>query len=143
MNELGGRSMSSSLKTLKELLTHSDLSSIFFVDRIEAQSKDLIWANQTEQELFQLSYTSHKEGENNNSERAKTNNNTSSTCVEDINNSKVNTNLPHGFESVPLAYSDNQPTNHNSWNNQTNPILIFRTEETKVIDMNNIKLSLY
>ena len=52
-------------------------------------------------------------------------------------------NLPHGFESAPLAYSDSQPTNQNSWNSQINSILIFGTEELKIIDINNIKLSLH
>jgi len=52
-------------------------------------------------------------------------------------------NLSYRFESAPLAYSDSQPTNQNSCNSQVNPILIFRTEELKIIDINNIKLSLY
>ena len=60
-----------------------------------------------------------------------------------MNNNSVNMNLSHGFESAPLAYSDSQPTNQNSYNSQTNPILIFGIEELKIIDINNIKLYLY
>jgi len=60
-----------------------------------------------------------------------------------MNNNRANMNLPHRFESASLAYSDSQPTNQNSWDSQTNPILIFGTEELKIIDINNIKLSLY
>ena len=60
-----------------------------------------------------------------------------------MNNNRANMNLPHGFESAPLAYSDSQPTNQNSWNSQINSILIFGTEELKIIDINNIKLSLH
>lgn len=52
-------------------------------------------------------------------------------------------NLPHRFESVPLTYSDDQPTNQNSWNSQLNPILIFETEKSKTTDIDNIKLSLH
>ena len=31
-----------------------------------------------------------------------------------MNNDRTNMNLPHRFESVPLTYSDDQPTNQNS-----------------------------
>ena len=113
MDELRGRFKSLSLNALRESLAHSNLSSVPYMDRIEAQSKDPIWTNQTEQELLQLSYVSHKEEENNNFEKVKRNNNTFFICVENMNNNRANMNLSYRFESAPLAYSDSQPTNQN------------------------------
>jgi len=111
MDELRGRSKLLSPNTSRELLAHSDLSSVLYMNRMGAQSEDPTWANQTKQELFQLFYASHKEGKNNNSEEAKRNNNMSSIDVEDTNNNRANINLSHGFKSTPLVYSDDQPTN--------------------------------
>ena len=62
MDEPRGRSTSSSPNASREPLAHSDLSSVLYVDRMEAQSEDPVWANQTEQELFQLSYAPVKRG---------------------------------------------------------------------------------
>ena len=111
MDELKERSKSSSLNISRELSAHSDLSSDLYMNRLEVQSKDSMWANQTEQISFQLFYSSHKEGKNNNSEEAKK---IFSIYVEDMNNNRTNMNLPHRFESVPLTYSDDQLTNQNS-----------------------------
>ena len=81
MDKLKERSKSSSLNISRELSAHSDLSSNLYMNRLEVQSKNSMWANQTEQELFQLFYSSHKEGKNNNSEEAKKNNNISSIYI--------------------------------------------------------------
>ena len=54
--------MNSSRNILRALLTHSDISSISYVERIEAQSNNIFWFNQTKQENFQLSYVSSNEG---------------------------------------------------------------------------------
>ena len=78
MVELKERSKSSSLNISRELSAHSNLSSELYMNRLEVQSKDSMWANQTEQELFQLFYSSHKEEKNNNSKETNKNNNTSS-----------------------------------------------------------------
>jgi len=67
----------------------------------------------------------------------------SSIYVEDTNNNRENINLFHGFKSALLVYSDNQSTNQNSWNSQSNLILIFKAKKLKITDINNIKLSLY
>jgi len=62
MGEPRGRSLLSSPNTSRGMLAHSDLSSIPYVDRMEAQNNDPSWFNQTEQEHFQLSYATPKEG---------------------------------------------------------------------------------
>ena len=56
IDELRNRSMLSSTNHFKKLSTHFKLLFIPYIDRMEAQSKDLSWTNQTEQENFQLSY---------------------------------------------------------------------------------------
>ena len=57
-----GRSISSSPNSSRELLAHSDLSSVPYVDRMEARNDYPSWANQTEQENFHLSYATLKKG---------------------------------------------------------------------------------
>ena len=60
MDELRGRSKPSSQNSSRESPVHSDLSSVPYVDRMEAQNNDPSWANQMEMENFQLSYTTPK-----------------------------------------------------------------------------------
>jgi len=62
MDEPRGRSVISSRVILKATLAHSDILSILYVERMEAQINGLFWFGQTKQENFQLLYVSPKEG---------------------------------------------------------------------------------
>ena len=62
MDEPRGRSVISSRVILKETLAHSDILSILYVERMEAQINGLFWFGQTKQENFQLLYISPKGG---------------------------------------------------------------------------------
>ena len=63
IDKLRGRSMIPSRVISRAMLAHSDILLILYIKRIEAQSNNLSWFNQTKQENFQLSYTSPKKRE--------------------------------------------------------------------------------
>jgi len=92
MDEPRGRSLSSSPNEHR-------LIQIPYVDRMEAQNNDPSWFNQTEQEYFQLSYATPKEGVPNVQNEANNSSNTPLPHVEDTNNNNVNMDQPHGFDS--------------------------------------------
>ena len=52
MDKLRGKSKSSSTNSSRESLTHSDISSVPYIDRIEVRIKNLSWENQIETEIF-------------------------------------------------------------------------------------------
>jgi len=106
MDEPRGRSLLSSPNTSKGMSAHSDLSSIPYVDRIEAQNNDSSWFNQTEQEHFQLSYPTSKEGVPNVQNEANNSSNMPPPHVEDANNNNVNMDQPHGFDSSSIPYEE-------------------------------------
>jgi len=60
MNEIRGSSIALSPISSSATSTHSNTLFIPYIDRIEAQNNDFSWFNQTEQDNFQLSYTSLK-----------------------------------------------------------------------------------
>ena len=65
MNKTRGRSVSSSPNASRESSVHSDASSMDYAERIQAQSNSNTWAEQMDEEIFQLtplSYTSAEEG---------------------------------------------------------------------------------
>jgi len=51
IDELSGRSKSSSINSSRESSTHSDISFVPYVDRIETQSKGPSWVNQTKTDV--------------------------------------------------------------------------------------------
>ena len=62
MDETRGRSIAPSSISSRATSTHSNTLSIPYVDRMKVQNNNFFWLNQTEQENFQLSYTSLKKG---------------------------------------------------------------------------------
>ena len=105
----------------RELLTHLDLSSVPYMDKMEAQSDNPTWAKQVELQNFQLLYTSPKEEKFNMQNKANDISNISFPYVEDINNLKsnisslymeninninANINQPHGLDLLYIPYSE-------------------------------------
>ena len=62
IDKLKGRSMILSHISLRVTLAHLDILYISYVNRMKAQNNNLSWFNQTEQENFQLLYSSLKRG---------------------------------------------------------------------------------
>ena len=54
MNKTRGRSVSSSPNASRESSVHSDASSMDYAERIQAQSNSNTWAEQMDEEIFQL-----------------------------------------------------------------------------------------
>ena len=119
----------------------SKASSIEYSAHIEAQSIDSNWANQTEDELFQLSYVTPKEGKSNIQVPA---NNIDSMPLSHVSN--ANNMYPQAFAInsgiSSLLYVKLQLDNPKSWDGHTNLISIFRQNNTQEINVNNIKISL-
>ena len=89
-----GRSTTSNNNSSRALLTYSNLSSIFYVERIEAQSNNLSWAKQVElnkMEEITLLYVAPKIWENKLANKATILNNTLNLQDESIANSNINT----------------------------------------------------
>ena len=82
MDELRGRSMTSSRNISRALLAHLDISLIPYIENMEIQSNDYFWFNQTKQKNFQLLYISPKEGISPDQNKAYSLSYSSSTCVE-------------------------------------------------------------
>ena len=62
IDKLKGRSMILSHISLRVTLAYLDILYISYVNRMKAQNNNLSWFNQTEQENFQLLYSSLKRG---------------------------------------------------------------------------------
>jgi len=62
MDEPRGRSMIPNRVMSRAMLAHSDTPFIPYIERIEAQSSNLSWFNQTKQKNFQLLHVSPKRG---------------------------------------------------------------------------------
>ena len=79
VDTLRGRSVSSSANGSRESSAHSSVSSIPYVERMEAQSNDPSWVEQVDElcasQGFLLSYTFPKERENNIQDKAMMTNN--------------------------------------------------------------------
>jgi len=80
MGALRDRSTVTSVNSLRELSVLSKASSVEYTAYIEAQNNDSSWANQTEDELFQLSYVTPKKEESN---------------IQVLANNKANKPMPH------------------------------------------------
>jgi len=136
-----GKSTIASANSSRESLVLSKASSIKYSAHIEAQSIDSNWANQTEDELFQLSYVTPKRGESNIQVPA---NNIDSIPLSHVSN--ANNTCPQAFainSSISsLLYVKLQLDNPESWDGYTNLISMFGQNNTQEIDVNNIKISL-
>ena len=140
MGALRGRSTVASVNSSRELSVLSKASSVEYTARMEAQNDDPSWANQTEDELFQLLYATLKGGESN---------------IQVPMNNKASEPMPHVelatntcpqvpvFNSVSssLPYVELQPGNPDSWDGRTNLISLFGQNDTQEIDVNNIMIS--
>ena len=114
----------SSTNISRELSMLSKVSSIEYLTHIEAQSNDSNWANQTDEELFRLSYVIPLKGNTNiNSQTTHWDNvplphvgyvQTTPPLVPAINSSVLS-----------LSYNLCQPGNPKSRNSCTNPISMF------------------
>jgi len=136
-----GRSTIASANSSRESSVLSKASSIEYSAHIEAQSIDSNWANQTEDELFQLSYVTPKGGKLNIQVSA---NNINSMPLSHVSN--ANNMCPQVFAInsgiSSLLYVKLQLDNPESWDSHTNLISMFRQNNTQEIDINNIKISL-
>ena len=92
MDKLRGKSKSSSTNFSRESLTHSDILSVPYMDRIEVQSKNLSWANQIETKIFQLSYATPKKRFSDIQQKANISKDMSTPCTESENINNQNTN---------------------------------------------------
>ena len=109
MKELRGRSMNSSRNMSRVLLNHSDISSISYVERIEAQSNNIFWFNQTELENFQLPYVSPNEGISLNQDKTHSSFYSSSIHVEGEMSLSNASNQQHGLGTSLIPYSNSEP----------------------------------
>jgi len=104
IDELRGRSIASSPNSLRNPLAHSDLLSVPYMDRIEAQNVDPSWANQTKQKIFHLFYTFSKEGASNIQNKANGSKNTSPLCMKVANNYNQSLNQPCELKLSSISY---------------------------------------
>ena len=101
--------MNSSRNMSRALLNHSDISFISYVERIEAQSNNIFWFNQTEQENFQLPYMFPNEGISLNQDKIHGSFYLSSTHVEDEMLLSNASNQQHGLDTSLIPYSNSEP----------------------------------
>jgi len=142
MNELRDRSAIASRILSRVTLAHLDISSILYIKRIEAQSNNTSWFSQTEQENFQLLYTSPKGGNSPNYNKAYSPSHSSGICVEgEISINNVS-NEQHGLGTSSIPYSNSEPANPNLWNSNLNPIFIFGIIKKSADDIKYIIVSL-
>jgi len=105
IHELRGRSIVSSPNSSRNPLAYSDLLSVLYVDRMEAQNANPSWANQTEQKIFHLFYTFPKEGVFNIQNKTNGSKNTPPPCVEVANNYNQSLNQPHDLKLSSISYT--------------------------------------
>jgi len=128
-----GRSASLSTNNSRELLTHSNCSSILYHKRIEDISNKLSWNKQVklnEKKNFFLSYTiskigenrmanedtdqSSKDGEQSTINKTTVPNNTIILQDRGVDNINRNTSIPYGLEMSSIPYGNYQPAELNS-----------------------------
>jgi len=129
------------------LLAYSSVSSIFYIEKIKAQSNNPSWANQVEElnksQRSTLFYTNPKIGKNNTINKAIGLKNTLNPYGECVNNTNTNMYLPQGLNSSSILYLENQLAKPKSWNSIILHIFLFRTNEFIEIDSNNISMSFF
>ena len=120
-----GRSTTSNANSSKVSSIHSNLSSIFYVERMEAQSNNLSWAEQVElnkMEEITLSYATPKIGKNkfaneaidptpkaeeeHSNNKATILNNTLNPQGEGVANRNTNTCALQGLKMFPIPYEN-------------------------------------
>ena len=89
MNRLRGKSSVLSLNSSRELLTHLDLSSQLYINRMKVENEKLFWDKQVKSQNFQLSYQSINKGMFNNQVKANSTNNIFLTCVKNNTNNST------------------------------------------------------
>ena len=119
----------------------SSISSVKYVTRMEIQSEDPNWANQTDAVIFNIPLPSQVEGGSVNHVPANDNPQGPSTRVDLTSNSCSTTNQAD-LSPPSLSYAELQPADIKAWEGRTQPISIFGRMSTQDIDVNNIKASL-
>ena len=88
-----------------------NVSSIFYIEKIKAQSNNPSWANQVEElnksQRSTLSYTNPKIGKNNTTNKATGLKNTLNPYEECVNNTNTNMCLPQELDSSSILYLEN------------------------------------
>ena len=141
MDEPRSRSLLSSLNISRETSTHSEILFILYINRIEAQSNDLFWFDQTKQKIFQLFYASLKDKtlSDQNKDRANSFSHSPSTHVKgNVNHSNNDSNLSYSLNVSSISYFDLDPTDSKLWDSNLYPILLFGTIEKSTDNIKNI-----
>ena len=104
------RSVNSSINSSRESSTHSNVSSISYVERMEAQNNDPSWTDQVNKHIDSqgscLSYTDHKVGEDNICNEVTELENITIPHREKTTNYGTNICTPQGFDSTSILYAE-------------------------------------
>ena len=141
MDDPRGRSNAVSRNSSRESSVSSRTSSVAYSKRMEIQSDDLNWANQTDIELFKVPFSSQAGGESNNQVPANETPYGPTTYIDLANNMFPNPDYSN-LTPLSLSYAELQPADLSSWEGRTQPISIFGRISIQGIDVNNIKTSL-
>jgi len=114
IDSLRGRSNVISRNFSKKHSTISSISSVAYSKWIKIQNDDPTWANQTNVELFNISFSSQVGGENNNQVLAN-NNPQGPTIYMDLTNNMFPISNQSDLIPPSLSYTELQPVDVNSW----------------------------
>jgi len=153
------RTPSSSTNSSRVSLTHSNASSISYHERMTIQSKNLSWSEQVEneEEIFSLSYTTLKVGEETLANKAIDNSpkdrvnyvNNEAPALNNMfnpqgkNKTSNNTNMYASQDVIEfsLSYNIHNPVKPNSWDIKAYSISVFGTIKFLDTDARNIYTS--
>jgi len=128
MGALRGKCTITSTNLSRESFILSKASSVEYTAHIKAQNNDSSWANQTEDELFQLSYVTSKRGESNIQVLA--NNKASESMLRVELAMNMCSQVPVFNSVLSLPYAELQLGNPNWWDGCINLISLFRQNNT-------------
>jgi len=149
MDETRGRSIALSPISSRATSTHSSTLSIPYVDRMKVQNNNFFWFNQTEQENFQLSYTSLKEGNSDDQNRNQVSvaaNPTKNTREQYVSIKDLVLNFScssnKNMFNMQLPYDIDQALDFKSWDSNFHAISLHGSMLHLVLDIKYIKESL-
>ena len=128
--------------SLRVTLAYLDILYISYVNRMKAQNNNLSWFNQTEQENFQLLYSSLKRG--NLVDWNKTYGLFYSSNVYVKNEVSINniSDQQHSISISSIPYLNSNLADFDLWNNNFNSISIFGIIKKSTDNVKNIIISL-
>ena len=148
MDKTRGRFMALSPISSRATSTHSNASSIPYVNRIEAQNNGYFWFNQTEQENFQLLYASLKRGNSDDQNRNQV------SMVANYTNNMRKQHVPikglvlnfsyssnKNMFNVQLSYDINQALDPKLWDSNFHAISLHGSMEYLISDVKHIEES--